>query len=112
MRPLRRSDASVQAEHGMPLFDDPTAKRSPATAADTTSAAHRVQTEVYRTMGGAARLAIAFQLTDTVRRLTLAGIRARHPAYGDEQVLHAYARLIFGDEFTSAAWPNRELVEP
>jgi hypothetical protein len=80
--------------------------------ADTTLEAHRMQREVYRRMDGTARLAIAFELSDLVRRFTMAGIRDRHPGYSDEQVQRAWARLILGDDLTRAAWPHRALVDP
>lgn len=80
--------------------------------ADTTAEAHRVQGEIYRNLSGAARVGIAFELSDLVRRLTLAGIRRRHPHYTDDQILAAWARLTLGDELTLAAWPHRPLVDP
>lgn len=79
---------------------------------DTTADAHRLQGEIYRRMGGAARVSIAYQLTETVRRLAMAGIRARHPAYTDEQVFQAWARLKLGDDLVRAVWPDRSLVDP
>ncbi|HSC26272.1 MAG TPA: hypothetical protein VLD67_03305 [Vicinamibacterales bacterium] len=79
---------------------------------DTTAEAHRLQGEIYRRMGGPARLAIAFQLTETVRRLALAGIRARHPDYTDEQVFQAWGRLNLGDDSVRAIWPDCRLVDP
>jgi hypothetical protein len=79
---------------------------------DTSSAAHDVQREVYLRLGASARLAIMFRLTDTVRRLALAGIRARHPEYNEEQVRRAHHRLVLGDELTHTVWPDRELVDP
>jgi hypothetical protein len=63
-------------------------------------------------MGGAARVAIAFQLADTTRHLAMAGIRRRHPGYTDEEVTLAWARLTLGDELCRAAWPDRPLVDP
>lgn len=86
--------------------------QSPALPADTTADAHRVQGEIYAKMGGAARLAIAFQLGETVKRLAIAGIRHRHPHYTDDQVFSAWARLKLGDALVRAAWPHRELVDP
>ena len=80
--------------------------------ADTSAEAHRLQTRIYRDMGGAGRLAVAFELSDMTRRLTEAGIRRRHPDYSDEQVLLARARITLGDTLTRAAWPDRPLVEP
>jgi hypothetical protein len=79
---------------------------------DTTADAHRVQRDIYRRMGGAGRVALAFQLNDTVEHLARAGIRGRHPEYSDEQVFLAWARLKLGDELARAVWPDRALVEP
>lgn len=80
--------------------------------ADTTEEAHRLQGEIYRRMGGAARLNVAFRLTETVRQLSQAGIRQRHPGYTDEQVFHAWARLTLGDALYCEVWPDRELLQP
>ena len=55
--------------------------------ADTTPDAHRVQARAYREMGGAARVRIAFDLSDFARRLTEAGIRRRHPAWPGSPLL-------------------------
>ncbi len=63
-------------------------------------------------MSGADRLTIAFELTDMVRRLTMAGIRARHPHYSDDDVFIAYARLTLGDDVVRSVWPGRTLVSP
>lgn len=80
--------------------------------ADTTPDAHRIQADIYRRMSGAERLSLAFQITATVRDLAMAGVRARHPDYSDDQVFRAWARLTLGDDLTAAVWPDRELVEP
>ena len=80
--------------------------------ADTTPEAHRLQGRIYREMGGARRVAIAFELSDLTRRLTEAGIRRRHPEYSDREILLARARITLGDELTRAAWPDHPLVEP
>jgi hypothetical protein len=79
---------------------------------DTTADAHRVQGEVYAKMGGTARVAVAFELSETVKQLALAGIRHRHPEYTDERVFQAWARLKLGDALVRATWPTRELVDP
>lgn len=80
--------------------------------ADTDRLAHEAQREIYRRMGGAARVAIAYQLTETVRRLAWAGIRSRHPDYDDDQVRRAWARLTLGDDLVRAVWPEQPLVDP
>jgi hypothetical protein len=79
---------------------------------DTSRHAHDVQRDVYLRMGGAGRVAVMFRLNETVRRLAMAGIRARHPEYDGERVRRAYARLVLGDALTRAVWPGEELVDP
>jgi hypothetical protein len=53
-----------------------------------------------------------FRLTDAVRRIAIAGIRARHPHYAEDEVRRAYGRLVLGDEAALRVWPDRELVDP
>jgi len=73
---------------------------------------HRVQTQMYLRMGAAERMAIAFRLTDAVRRFAIAGIRHRHPDYTEANVQQAFARLRLGDALARAMWPDRPLVDP
>lgn len=79
---------------------------------DTDADAHAAQTEIYRRMGGAARVAVMYRLNAAVRDLAMAGIRARHAGYTDTQVEHAYLRLVLGDELVREVWPTRDLVDP
>jgi hypothetical protein len=79
---------------------------------DTDAAAHQVQHQIYLRLGGSERIAIAFRLSDSVRRLAIAGIRQRHPDYSDAQVQQAFARLRLGDAVLRAMWPDRALVDP
>jgi hypothetical protein len=79
---------------------------------DTTAAAHAVQRDVYRRLGGRGRLDVMFGLNDTVRHLAMSGIRARHPDYTDAQIRQAHARLVLGDALVRALRPDRELVDP
>ena len=79
---------------------------------DTDRATYELQIEAYRRMGGTARAAVMFRLSDFARRTTMAGIRSRHPDYDDEQVRLALARLCFGDDLVSRAWAGRPLVDP
>jgi hypothetical protein len=72
---------------------------------DTSPAAHAAQLAAYRRMSGAERVALAAQLSEDVRAVTMAGIRARHPAYSDRELWYALQRLILGDELFSRAWP-------
>lgn len=64
---------------------------------DTAPDADEAQFAAYRRLGPAGRLAAAFSLSATTRRLTAAGIRRRHPRYSDEDVELALAHLLFGD---------------
>jgi len=86
--------------------------RDPGMPFDTDPAAHRVQGQIYARLGGSERVAIAFRLSDSVRRLATAGIRQRHPDYTDAQVERAFARLRLGDDLMRAIWPDRALVDP
>jgi hypothetical protein len=79
---------------------------------DTSPEAHRCQRDVYLKMGGAERAAIAFQLSETVRNLSMAGIRRRHPGYTSEEVQLAWARLTLGEDLYRAVWPEQPLIEP
>jgi hypothetical protein len=71
-----------------------------------------LQRQIYVRLGGSERLAIAFRLSDTVRRMSIAGIRKRHPDYTDAQAERAFARLRLGDDLVRAIWPDRALVDP
>lgn len=79
---------------------------------DTSADVHEMQRQIYSRLGGRGRLAIMFRLGDTVRHLSMSGIQARHPDYTTDQVRHAYARLLLGDELARTVWPNRALVDP
>ena len=80
--------------------------------ADTSADAWEAQAVAYRKMGGPARSAIAFRLTDMARRVAEAGIRRRHPDYDDGRVRQALLRLRLGDEAARSVWPNDPLVDP
>lgn len=80
--------------------------------ADTSPEAYDVQTEAYRRMGGPARCATAFRLTELARLAAEAGIRERHPEYDDDRVRKALFRLRLGDELMRTIWPNDALVAP
>lgn len=81
-------------------------------AADTSPDADAIQIDAYRRLGGPGRAQVMFRLTELARRTAEAGIRRRHPGYGDAQVMLALARLVLGDDLVRSAWPDRELPEP
>ena len=73
---------------------------------------HQLQRQIYLRLGAGERMAIAFRLSDAVRRLAISGIRHRHPDYTDVQVQQAFARLRLGDALVRAMWLDRALVDP
>jgi len=79
---------------------------------DTTPEAYRAQIEAYRRMGGKGRSEVAFRLSDLVRRTAMAGIRERHPEYGEQEVQRAFVHLLLGAELVKRIWPRRRLVAP
>jgi hypothetical protein len=81
-------------------------------AADTSPEADAVQLEAYRQMGGAGRVQVMFRLNEMVRRTAMAGIRGRHPDYGDADVLLALAQLLYGEDLVQQAWPGQRLPVP
>jgi hypothetical protein len=85
---------------------------SPSQPFDTSAEAHAVQTDLYRRMTGAERVAIAFRLGAAARAATLAGIVARHPDYSPSQARRALARLVLGDDLVRRVWPDEPLIEP
>lgn len=61
---------------------------------DTAPAAWSTHTALLDRMGGPARVRAAIELSEAVRAVRLAGIRARNPDFDDREAL---ARLIFED---------------
>jgi hypothetical protein len=80
--------------------------------ADTSEEAWRVQIEAYQRMSPAARLRVGLELTETSRRLLVAGIERRHPDYDPEQVRWAFLRLWLGPELFAAAYRGKPEVDP
>lgn len=51
-------------------------------------------------------------MSEDVRALSRAGIAARHPEYGPEEVRWAEFRLHLGDDLFSRAFPAAPLLDP
>lgn len=79
---------------------------------DTSLAAHEAQLNCYRRMTPAARVALAVEMSEDVRAIAAAGIRARHPTYSSDEVQHALRRLLLGDDLFERAWPHAPLLPP
>ncbi len=65
---------------------------------DTSTAALERQREAFRRMTPGQRVAMAAEMSDEIRAVTEAGIRHRHPAYGDDEVRAALAAIVLGRE--------------
>jgi len=68
--------------------------------------------QAYRRMTPAQRVEIAAQMSEDVRAIAAAGIRARHPHDSADDVRHALFRLLYGDDLFRRAWPRAPLLAP
>ena len=84
----------------------------PYRALDTSDAAHDVQLDAYRRLGGAGRVTAAFGMSALVRGIAVAGIRRRHPDYEEDRVRRALLRLLWGDATVRQIWPGEPMVDP
>lgn len=64
---------------------------------DTSHAAARMQREIFASMSGSERVAIAIRMSEEARDVTRNGIRHRHPDWDDQQVHRELLRLTLGD---------------
>jgi hypothetical protein len=64
---------------------------------DTSIEAARKQFEILRRLDAETRLKMAFELSDNLRSIVEAGVRLRHPQYGEQKVNRQVMRLMIGD---------------
>jgi len=62
---------------------------------DTSQTAAELQLSIYRKLTGSQRLAIAFDLSQTVRELALARLRRQHPEWSDLDLKRELIRYAF-----------------
>jgi len=79
---------------------------------DTSSEAREVQLEAVRRMPPEERLQRGLELTELVRELLAAGVRARHPEYSPEEVRLTVIRIVLGEELFRAAYPHASHIKP
>lgn len=79
---------------------------------DTTPEAAEVQRRVLRAMSMARKLQLVDEFCESLRATSMAGIRARHPTYSDQEVKWALWRMLYGDELFRRAWPAAPLLSP
>lgn len=75
--------------------------------ADTTSEAFATQVTIWRTMTFAERAATIRALDRSVRTLTMAGIRSRHPEASEAEHRRLYAEIVLGPELASRVYGDR-----
>ena len=80
-------------------------------ASDTSPEAAAIQAEVFRRMGPEGRLRAALEMSEEIRRILEAGVRARHPGYTGEEARLAAIRLLLGDALFRTVYPSAQ-VEP
>lgn len=69
---------------------------------DTTSEAFAQQLEHLRAMGPQERIRRMLEMSDEIREVTTAGIRARHPEYGDRRVREELEDVVLGPDLAKA----------
>ena len=63
---------------------------------DTSTAARKAQYDAYRRMKPSERVRLAAQMSEDARRITTAGLRARHPELGEAAIHDALLRTLLG----------------
>ncbi len=74
---------------------------------DTHDEARRAQVEAHRSMSGAERVALVFEMSEFARELTRTGIRMRHPDWDEQQVADELIRRLHGPELADAVFASR-----
>ncbi len=69
---------------------------------DTSPAAHARQLQLYRQAGPARRAEIAAELSEVMREISLAAVRARHPKFSEDEVRREVLRIFYGAAGTKA----------
>ena len=72
---------------------------------DTSAQAREIQVEIYRRMTPSHRVALALELSEEARALTVSGIRARHPGWTDSRVAEACRERLLGTDLARQLAP-------
>ena len=81
-------------------------------ARDTDPDIERRQVDAWRQMSPAQKLRLVSQLSATVRRLALAGVRQRYPAASAREQFLRLAQVTLGDELARKAYPDIDALDP
>lgn len=76
---------------------------------DTLPEAAEVHLQVLKRLGPGHRARMAFELSNSLRELSAAGVRMRHPEYDDRKVRLAVIRLAVGEALFRAAFPSEDV---
>lgn len=76
----------------------------PGTPADTSAAAQAVQDTLWRRASTSERLMQVARLSRMVEQLAIAGLRQRHPADGERELLYRRAEVRLGPELASRVY--------
>lgn len=78
-----------------------------APLSDTSDDARRAQEAAWRRLGPEGRVRLMAEMSDDLRAVALAGIRARQSGLTDEEARGALLRLVLGDALYEAAYLAR-----
>jgi hypothetical protein len=67
--------------------------------------------QILRNIGFDGRVRMTFQLNSSLRSISEAGVRHRHPQYSERQVKLAATKLAIGADLFKLVYPNED-VEP
>lgn len=63
---------------------------------DTTDEALGVQRDAWRRLGPEGRVRVAIELSEAAQRIALAGLRSRHPALTDDELMRLFVARTHG----------------
>jgi hypothetical protein len=65
-------------------------------APDTIPQAAAIQEEIFRRMTSAQRLRLAFEMSESMRNIALAGLRSRQPELSGDELSRALLHIMYG----------------
>jgi len=68
-------------------------------ASDTIPQAAAIQEEIFRRMTSAQRLRLAFEMSESMRNIALAGLRSRQPGLDRDELSRALLHIMYGFPF-------------
>lgn len=73
---------------------------------DTDARAREAQIAAARRLGAEGRVRVAAQMSEDARRISIDGMRRRHPEYTDAQARRAVLRIVLGEPLAAKVWPE------